>query len=389
MTTSSAIRLGAALALALSAVSACGTGTGGEGDPATAGAAPATSDSSIALPADQRKRIDLVTIETTTFHPVIRTTGTVQFDGERSTPILSPMSGPVTRILAHPGDAIRAGQALAWVSSPDFAAAVAEYRKADATARNASKVAALDSQLFVNDAIARRDMEQARADAIGAVADRDAALQLLRTLGVDEQTLDSLAAGVTTGELHGVIRSPIAGTLVERSINVGQLLEAGATPAFTVADISAMWVMANVFESDLASVHKGDAASVTTTASPTVFTGTVDNIAALVDPATKATTVRIRVPNRGALLKKDMYVNVGLRSRASRSGVLVPVAAVLRDEDNRPFVYVADSSSTGYRRRSVELGLRLDDRYEITSGLAPGERVVAKGGLFLQFAQNQ
>jgi cobalt-zinc-cadmium efflux system membrane fusion protein len=388
MTTSSAIRFGAGLALALSAVSACGTNTGDEGDPATAAAAPANSDSSIALPADQRERIDVVTVETSTFHPVIQTTGTVQFDGERSTPILSPMSGPVTRILAHPGDAIRAGQALAWVSSPDFAAAIAEYRKADATARNASKVAALDSQLFVNDAIARRDMEQARADAIGAEADRDAALQLLRTLGVEERTLDSLVAGSPTSALHGVIRSPIAGTLVERSINVGQLLEAGATPAFTVADISTMWVMANVFESDLASVHKGDAASVTTTASPTVFTGTVDNIAALVDPATKATTVRIRVPNRGALLKKDMYVNVGLRSRGARSGVLVPVAAVLRDEDNRPFVYVADSSS-GYRRRSVELGLRLDDRYEITSGLAPGERVVAKGGLFLQFAQNQ
>jgi cobalt-zinc-cadmium efflux system membrane fusion protein len=107
-----------------------------------------------------------------------------------------------------------------------------------------------------------------------------------------------------------------------------------------------------------------------------------------VDPSTKATAVRIVVPNRGRVLKKDMYVNVGIRSRRESEGTLVPVSAVLRDEDNRPFVFIQDSAGR-YARRSVELGSRVEERYEISSGLHAGDRVISRGGLFLQFAQSQ
>lgn len=378
----------AALSLGLVIASAAGCGSRTDADAAIAHADSTRKDSSVAISPEQRERIAISVVTPSPFHDVVQTTGTVAYDGDQSTQILAPISGPVTRILVQPGAHVRRGQALAYVSSPDFAEAVADYRKARATAANAQHVAELNQQLFENDAIARRDLEQAQTDAISAAADRDAAFQRLQALGVDDSTLAVLEAGKPASVARGVIRSPIEGSLVERLITPGQLLEAGATPCFTVADMSAMWVMANVFESDLAAVRVGDAATVTTNASPEPFTGRVDNVAAFVDPSTKATSVRILVPNRERLLKKDMYVNVAIRSRDEHTGLLIPVSAVLRDDDNQPFVYVEDSTH-GYHRRTVTLGSRIDDRYVIARGLQPGDHVVSKGGLFLQFAQSQ
>ncbi len=375
-----------ALGIAIAASSACGSRA--DADAVAARADSGRKDSSLVLPPEQRERFGVVVVEPTSFRRVVRTTGTVAYDGDQSTEILAPISGPVTQILVQPGVRVHRGQALAYVSSPDFADAVADYRKARAGAVNAQRVADLDAKLFENDAIARRELEQAQTDAISAAADRDAALQRLQALGVDDSTLSALEAGRATDAIRGVIRSPIEGTLVERAITPGELLEAGSTSCFTVADISAMWVMANVFESDLESVHTGDEATITTSASDEPMTGRVDNVAAFVDPGTKATAVRIAVPNRGRILKKDMYVNVGIQSRRDSEGTLVPVSAVLRDEDNRPFVFIQDSAGR-YERRSVELGSRVEERYEISSGLHSGDRVISRGGLFLQFAQSQ
>ncbi len=374
----------APMGVALFVLSGCGAKP--EADAASAAAR--ATDSAFVIPANQQERLGVHSVATTSFYPVVNTTGTVQFDGDQSTQVLAPISGPVARVLVQPGDRVTRGQALAYVSSPDFASAVADYRKAAATARNTQRVAALDSELFQNDAIARRDLEQAQTDAVSAAADRDAALEQLRALGVDDATLQALETGQAVQVTYGVIRAPIAGTLVERLITPGQLLEAGSTPCFTVADMSRMWVMANVFESDLADVHTGDAATVTTAAATDPFSGRVDNIAALVDPATKATAVRIVVSNRGRLLKKDMYVHVAIQARDARSGILVPVSAVLRDEDNTPFVFIRNARGA-YEHRTVQIGTRIDGRYEIMGGLTPGDQVVSEGGLFLQFAQSQ
>jgi cobalt-zinc-cadmium efflux system membrane fusion protein len=336
----------------------------------------------------QRQRLDLIAVESTSYRPVIEVTGTVAFDGDQATTVLSPVSGPVTRVLVQPGDRVSRGQPLAYVTSPDFAAAVADFRKAAAAERNLSRIARLDSALFANDALARRELEQAETDALAAHADREAALAQLRALGVDQATLARLDAGQDVSVVEAAIRAPLAGTVVERLVSPGQLLEAGATSAFTVANLSRMWVMASVFESDLPSVRSGDAALVRLTNLPDTMMGRVDNIAAEVDPETRATSVRIVVPNPGNLLKKDMYVRVTLRSRRQRAGMLVPVSAVLRDDDNRPIVYVA-ADSLGFERRSITLGTRQDSTYEVTDGLQPGDRVVTEGGLFLQFAESQ
>jgi cobalt-zinc-cadmium efflux system membrane fusion protein len=332
--------------------------------------------------------LKIAPVASVAFRPEVKTTGTVAFDGDMSTQVLAPISGPVLRILVQPGAWARRGEALATVSSPDFASAVSDFRKAQATALQTRRVATMDSALFKSDGIARRDMEQAQTDAVSAEADRDAALQSLQALGVDSSTLAGLRDNKPVTAVQGVIRAPIEGTVVEKLINPGQLLQAGTTPTFTIADLSTVWVMASVFESDLASVVRGDKVDIVTGAAPHPLSGTVDYVEALVDPATKATQVRVVVPNTGHLLKRDMYVTATIHSSKEKRGILLPVSAVLRDENNLPFVFVQQPTN-GFERRQVTLGSRVDNHYEISAGLKEGERVISAGGLFLQFAQSQ
>lgn len=336
----------------------------------------------------QRSRFRIERADTVSFYPTIMTTGSVAFSADHSTQVLAPVSGPIIRILVTPGANVTQGQALAVVSSPDFAAAVAEYRKAVAGVRNAERIAELDEQLFKNDALARRELEQAQTDAADAEADRDAALDQLRALGVDSLTLAAIQANRAVYAAQGVIRAPISGTVVERMVTPGQLVQAGATPCFTIADLSVMWVMANVFERDIRGVRRGARAVVTTEASPDTLPGVVDYVAAIVDPASKATGVRLLVPNRPEVLKRDMLVQVTIRSLSPRTGIMVPVAAVLRDDENLPFLFVARDDGS-FARRRIELGGRVGDRYEVTGGLTVGERIVVDGSLFLLGAGNQ
>jgi cobalt-zinc-cadmium efflux system membrane fusion protein len=367
----------AGLSIALGACPGKPAATGAAADSAAAGGSP----DRVVLDSAQRAQILTETVQPVSFTASVITTGTVAFNGDHSTAVLSPISGPVSRILVQPGASVRRGQALATVSSPDFADALANYRKAESALRNAQRIATLDEQLFANDALARRDLDQARTDLAGAIADRDAAVSQLRSLGVNEQAIAAIRDGRPAPGAEAAIRSPITGTVVEKTITPGQLLEAGATQCFIVADLSTVWVMANVFEGDVAMVRKGETVLVTVAASADTLRGRVDYVAALVDPATKATAVRVLVPNRGGLLRRDMLVNVEIRSDRQRTGLLVPVASVLRNDENLPYVFIG--SGRAFVRRRIELGQRVGDRYEVKSGIQPGEAVVTQGAVFL------
>ena len=342
----------------------------------------------VTLTPAQASRIRVSTVTMQAYRPVVQTTGTVAFNGDRSTQVLAPVSGPITRILVNPGAVVQRGQALATVTSPDFAAATAAYRKAQAAYLNAQRIADLDAQLFKNDAIPRRELEQAQTDAASAAADRDAAIEQMRALGVDDASIAAVRENRAGAPTQAVIRAPIAGTVVEKLVNPGQLIQAGSTPCFTIADLSTVWVMANVFESDMAAVAAGQAATITTGALPAPITGQVTYVSALVDPASKAAAVRILAPNPRGVLKRDMLVNVAIRAAEGRNGLLIPVSAVMRDDQNLPFVYVARPDNH-YGRRQVTLGSRTGDQYEVAAGLTAGERIVVDGALFLQFAGSQ
>ena len=381
-------RLGLGSTLLSAFLAAAVVGCSRRTEPADHAANSAVEAGTVELDTAQRSRIHVEKIEPRVFNASVTTTGTVAFNGDRSTQVIAPISGPVSRILVSPGARVERGQALAILSSHDFAEAVASYLKAEGAWRNAQRIATLDEQLFANDALARSELDQARTDLAAAIADREAAASHLRSLGLDETSIDAIRDGKAIPAIQGAIRAPISGTLVEKLITPGQLLEAGTTPCFTIADLSTVWVMANVFESDLGGVQRGETAFITTDAAPDTLPGRVDYVADLVDPATKATAVRVVVPNRNRLLKKDMLVRVTIRTLKPRTGILVPVTAVLRDDENLPFVYVA-AAGGAFDRQRVDLGGRVGDRYEIASGLKTGESVVTEGALFLNGASTQ
>ena len=350
--------------------------------------APTSTGGNVILTAAQRQAIHLQTVKTSRFGRTIETTGTVAFDNDRATTVMAPISGPTAKLLVALGSAVKPGDPLAVIDSPDYAAAISTYRKGVATAKNARRIAHLDEQLFKSDAIARNEMEQAQTDALNADADRDAALEQLHSIGVDNQIIDNIQKNQPVTNISGVIRSPLAGTVVEKLITPGQLLQAATTPCFTVADLSQMWVMADFYEADLAAIAVGDAAEIITSASTNRYPGQVDNISALVDTNTRSIAVRVVAKNPDGILKKQMYVRVLIHSQNQSSGLLVPVSAVLRNEENLPFVYVGQPDG-GFQRRRVILGRQTGEQYEVTSGLKEGDQIVTEGGLFLQFLQDQ
>ena len=342
----------------------------------------------VTLTAAQLRHVRLYTVTPSDFHKTVEATGTVDFDNDQATSVLAPFSGPVARILVQPGQHVRKGEALAEVDSPDFAAAVGAYRAAIITAQTDRRLADMDKDLLAHQGVAQREAAQAQADAVTAETNRDAARQALVALGVDSRTISNRRRGRGPSRIEGVIRAPIAGTVAERLISPGQLLQAGTTPCFTIADLSRVWVMAQVFGSDLTSVNAGDRAEIDTGLGSAAIAGRIDNVAAEVNPDTHSVIARVVVDNPGDTLKKQMYVRVLIESRQEHNGTLVPVSAILRDDENLPFVYLAQRDGS-FARQHVTLGTRTGDRYDISEGLKRGDRIVADGAIFIQFMQSQ
>jgi cobalt-zinc-cadmium efflux system membrane fusion protein len=351
------------------------------------GAQTSGEPANVTLTSAQLQNIRLYTVVSAKFHKTIDTSGTVDFDNDQATSVLAPFSGPVSRILVSPGQKVRKGQALAVVDSPDYAAAVSTYQKAITTARTNRRLADLDKDLLAHQGVAQREEEQAQTEALSAEADREAARQALVSLNVDRRTIENIGRGRRVLHVDGTIRAPISGTVAEKLISPGQLLQADTTPCFTIADLSRVWVLAQIFGSDLSTVNVGDRADIDTGTAKSI-SGKVDNIAALIDPDTRSVNARIVVDNPGDLLKKQMYVRVQIKSRQESTGLLAPVSAILRDDENLPFVYVRQRDGS-FARRHVTLGYRTGDQYDISDGLKSGDRIVVDGAIFVQFMQSQ
>lgn len=373
---------GAAVIALLAGAASLASCSSGSGDSHTA----PTANAGVALTPAQRSHIRLHTVTLLPFQHRVQAPGVVDFDNDQTTAILSPFSGPVTRVLVSLGQRVARNQPLAIVQSADFASAVDAYRKATITADNARKLAEADRDLAAHNGVSRREAAQAEVDAASAEADRVAALHALVALHVDARTIRAIQAGRDVARGGGIIRSPIAGTVIEKSITPGQLLQAGTSPVFTVANLSRIWVQAQIASADVGAVAVGDRADIDTGTG--IIHGVVDNVGASVDPTTRAVLARVVATNPSGVLKKQMYVTVSIRSAREKSGLLVPVSAVLRDDENLPFVYLALPDGSLARRR-VTLGYSDGQRYELTDGVSAGSRVVIDGALFLQFMQNQ
>jgi len=334
------------------------------------------------IPDNQLSHVQIVTVEPGKLIRTLRLTGSVAFNGFRTTPVITQVGGPVSRILVVPGELVSEGQPLLEVSSPDYSQLLATYLKARDTLRVAAKNYQRAQDLYAHHAIAERDLLQAESDQIQAQADMNAAEQAIKILGIKNPE-DLAKAAASSAQIP--LLAPIGGEIVERLVAPGQVIQAGSTQAFTISDTSTVWVLANIYQADLAYVHRGDDVSVQTDAYPDTFQGRISYISPALDPNTRTLQARIVVDNLGDKLKRDMYVIVTVIAGSIRNAISVPDAAVLRDDENQPFVYIAVASNQ-FGRRPIEIGQSEGGRTQILKGLSIGDRVVANGSLFLQFA---
>ena len=286
------------------------------------------------------------------------------------------------------GTQVKTDQPLLYVASPDITGAFSTYRKAVNHLALEKQNLDRSKDLLDHKAIAQRDFEQAQADYNDAQTDVQTALQALKILGVPEKEVTDAAQQGTTVRPELPMRAPLPGTIVQKLVNPGQVIQAGTTIAFVISDVSTVWVQAHVYEKDLREVRMEDTAEVRSASFPDdVFRGRVTYIGNALDPATRTTPVRIVTANPHGFLKKDQFVDVVIRDRATRDVLAVPTSAVLYDTENLPFVYV-QAEPGKFGQRQVTIGTQQNGMTEITQGLTEADHIVARGSLFLQFANS-
>jgi len=297
----------------------------------------------------------------------------------------APVTGRVVEVLARPGDVVEPGHRLLVLDSPDLGAVKTDYLKALADVERAEKALRLVRELYDVKAIPQKDVREAENDAKKAVAERERTRSRLRTLGIGDERLPEISERTDSGTRIDVV-APRSGVIVERNVTPGQVVSYGAsdTPVnlFVIADLSRMWVLADVYEPDIPRVSLGQAVSVTLPCCPGQhYDGKATYISDSVDKETRTVKVRAVVPNRGRQLKAEMFVRVAIGTGSTRA-LTVPQSAVHR-EDGAPFVLVARGNDR-YERRLVKLGTELDGSIEVLSGVTPNDRVVSAGSILLK-----
>ena len=298
-------------------------------------------------------------------------TGSVQPDPSRELPVLSIANGRVLALHVGLGDYVHKGQLVMDVQSPDVTQAFGSYLKAVSDEHLTKVVLDRDNLLYSKGAIAKSQVEIAQNAEEDARAALTAAEQQLTILGVDKNHPS------TTVHVY----APVSGFVVTQNTTAAGaagITFAGPTGSLTIADVSHVWVVCDVYENDLANVHLGEQAQIRLNAFPgKILSGTISDIGAILDPAIRTAKVRIQVANPGDLLRIGMFATATFRSSTSTAATAVPADAVLHLHDSE-FVFQPTNSSGDFRRVQVKAGRILDNNFvQILAGLTPGQQVVA------------
>ena len=316
---------------------------------------------------------------------VVQTTGKVQFNEDALVRVHAPATGRVLEIFARSGDVLEPGARLLVLDSADLGAAKADYAKAVSDVERAEAALRLARELLEVKAVAQKEIREAENEARKAVAERERAAARLRTLGVTPEHFQHIAARADATTTI-TLTAPRAGVVVERNVAPGQVLAYAQsdTPVnlFVIADLSTVWVVADVYEPDVPRLRRGQPMTITLRCCPNEsYEGSVSYISDTVDKETRTVKVRAVVPNRGRALKAEMFVNISIATGTARV-LTLPQDAVHRD-GNTTFVLVAPGPQTR-ERRTVRLGADLGDRVEVLSGVGPEDRVVGRGSILLK-----
>ena len=359
----------AAAALSLGIVSGCGHD---KSDPAAQAppAAQVVPDDSVNLvKVDHPDQFPVVAAASYASTSTLNVTGTVNPDVSRTIPVITLAAGRVVAIHARIGDFVKKGQLLMEVQSTDISGAYNQYLKALNDERLAHVQDDRARLLYDKGAIAKSQLEIADANEEDAKADLLAAEQQLTVLGVDK---DHPAAIVK-------VYSPATGFIIAQSVtdaSAAGTTQAGSPNAFTIADLSHVWVICDVFENDLATVRTGQTADIHLNAYPDrVIKGTISEIDAVLDPNVRTAKVRIQVPNPDYLMRVGMFATATFHGRKAEEHTSVPATAILHLHD-RDWVYT-QAGDGRFRRLSVVGGIMLPGgMQEVTSGLRAGQQVV-------------
>ena len=300
----------------------------------------------------------------------LRLPGRLVWNEARTVRVFPQLAGRVQRIAVDVGDTVKTGQALAELASPDFAQAQADAVRAEADARVAGQALERSRALREAGIVAEKDWQQAEATAAAARAEAGRASRRLAGLGGSR------------GESY-VLRSPLAGVVVERNLNPGMEFrpDQAAPPLFVVTDPSSLWLQVDAAESDLAWLRAGGKVGVEVRQYPGErFAATIRHVADFVDPASRTVKVRAEVDNPERRLKGEMFAQALIEVPAV-DALRVPAGAVFLVGEQR-CVFVAEGQGR-FRRQTVDAGAERDGRIEIRGGLKAGQQVVVEGNLHL------
>ena len=331
------------------------------------------------------QQLKSLTVEPVAVHAFVSeelTEGKIAVNGDRATPVFSPYSGRITRVIAGLGDAVKSGAPLATLEASEFVQAQNDLATAAAQVKIARIVETRKHALYDAKGGSLQDWQQAQADLTAAETTLNSVRNRLKILGRTDSDIDAMAASHTMNPTATIV-APIGGVVVDRQVGPGQYLQSGSsTPVFTIADPSSVWLLANVRESDAGLVHLGQAVEVHVLAYPKrAFKARVTYVAALVDPATHRLPVRAVIDNLDAALKPEMFANFRILTSDAADSPAVPESAVVYEGDLAHVWVLSGDGLLNYR--AIRTGRNNDGLVEVLDGLKPGERVVTKGGLFI------
>jgi cobalt-zinc-cadmium efflux system membrane fusion protein len=346
-------------------------------------AAPAAPPSGTFRPTAQQ--LKTLTIEPVDLHQFVSqeiTEGKIAVNGDHSTPVFSPYSGRVTRVIAGLGDTVKAGQPLASIEASEFSQAQNDLTTAMAQVKLARSSEARKHALYDAKGGSMADWQQAQADLSAAETTLQSVRNRLRILGYSDQAIDALTSERHAGPVAQIL-APISGVIVDRQVGPGQYAQAGAsTPVFTIADMSSVWMIGNVREADAAHIQRGQTVEVGVLAYPDrTFTARVIYIAPTIDPNTHRLTVRAVIDNADGALKPEMFATFRILTSEGAQAPAVPASAVVYEGDTA-HVWVLQSADA-LAIRPIRAGRDNEGFVEVLDGLKPGERVVTRGSLFI------
>jgi len=312
------------------------------------------------------------------------TTGIVQANAYRATPVVSLVGGIVRTVSAELGQSVARGQTMAIVSSDELAQAQSQYLTAQADLEEHHKHHARTMKLVEIGAASKEELEQATTKLRSAESEVASQRQRLLLLGLSSQQINSLRSSAQVRS-EVSLSAPVSGTVIARSVNPGEVIQADKE-ILKIADLSSVWVIGQVYEKDLGRIRVGSGATVTTEAYPgRIFRGKVSYVDPSLDPATRTAQVRIELANPGQMFKIGMYVNVAFATLGgAESTVPVVPSNAVQNINNRQVVFVATNDPNVFAMRPVRLGPETNGLFPVLEGLSVGERVVTEGSFLLR-----